>query len=1592
MKPLERKDRPTQQNVSGKTRTEEHPPVNNWKVDKLRGLLQRLGLWESYPRKIKMEDVLLISSISSTDLNTMEKGLYQQYIHKLMMLDCSARYLCLKATKSSEPQPTTTEDAGSSDEEDYIVKEDTSGAEDVCDMDSSVHPMDIHMAVFHCSDDFVRQYIFSKLCTCQFALPLLVPNPFSGEIEFPVWALRQIKKTWQNTQQPIFSAQVPIVSFVRLGKSSNSKSHILSNIINQRKHPVFFNRHCAGSMRHCLLMDGVVEITWYCAGYSERDIFDNCVAFVNLHGDASHHPRQLQFLQKVSAVTVLLLSESPLEEEARKTFKELRKSPTPLITLLSHAEKVQSKKTKNVKIAAKNRNEAELTGEIISSIKQCLPTKSERPSLADCLRIARQKQFRIDEDNEKCREGKEQAEQMMSLLKGENRKDRQEEEELLNLKRRHLPLQGELWENWCRKEKQQYRLHSTGERSNDMVLSDIKSEQQAIRLEQLNKAFRCSDFMKSFLQCLHQSEENNIPYMLQWLQIFLEEYTTGPLTKLQEKYHSIWAEMRQKPKGEDEELKKNLEKVSKEIKAMSVGLQHLMRELGQLYEAVHSVAKSEEFTDVQCLDTHPRIGAQMLIAGYPLELMDGDVAHVPIDWIKAVFDKLIQKLGDKKVFVLSVLGHQSSGKSTLLNTIFGLPLPVSAGRCTKGAFMQLLTVDEVMKEQLQFDFVLVVDTEGLRSLELSSETTWAHNNELATFIIGLGNMTLINIMGENPSEMQDTLLICVQAFMRMTSVKIKTSCIFVHQNVAETTANDKNKEGRIQLQKRLDEMTCIAAKEENLDIKCFSDIIHFDVDSQVFYFKNLLEGDPPMAPPNPSYSQNVQKLKDKLLCITKWQPDCQLPSLSEVKERIQDLWDALLRENFVFSSRNTLEISTYSKLEKSYGKWSWSIRKHALEIQQTWHNKINSNLVDEVYMSDLIKEFDEIYAQLTDEIETYFTHEEQPEILVNWRCNVDTRFQTLKDKLIEDTQRKCKDLLNRKCRSELEGKRSGYEAELLRMSRSLASTLQDQKLTSDQMRPHFDELWTKWLTKISLEKRPEKQVDIQAVVEGILYNQFKMEKEIAQRIQKHKEMISFQFQVNKHVSLTWQKWIATKMKLLETANIEKEGQRITEEIAADVQKYIIGKSRENVDFNEIFIHEILERISQTLETYEKSENHIKLEPMYKVNISIYSCTKAVERFSKMHADFKRKNDLLTCLSEKKEEYFQYFKDSCDGATAVTIFANFLCNYLKSEIKQQMYQKVSLQIVDHMKHNYPAFNGNRANLEDHILKELAEKQKFDSYVEYLERPKQYFEKFIRGRVEDCCRDQSLTSDLLNRNLKMLVERTLTESSIVTSELKEKEGTITMWLEKFCSKLGSDISISRASFKNIECEGTGNLSFLQDMMAKSLSDMQEKTEQEIKTSCLDFEMFQNRPDDILIDQLSGCWEQCPFCRAICTNTMAGHDTDHSVRFHRPNGLVGTSFQSNNEFSVDSCTTLVSTDIRFFNRESKWTPFKEYRKAGPPFDKWSIKPDSSEKLYWKWFVCVFRNKLQEKFGYKFEGRGEIPGDWENISKPAVLKELDV
>ena len=84
--------------------------------------------------------------------------------------------------------------------------------------------------------------------------------------------------------------------------------------------------------------------------------------------------------------------------------------------------------------------------------------------------------------------------------------------------------------------------------------------------------------------------------------------------------------------------------------------------------------------------------------GNAIEIIDGDIDILEKDSLKKVmhFVKEAQKNAannENELIVITILGPQSSGKSTLLNFLMGAKFHVSAGRCTKGLNAMLLRTD-----------------------------------------------------------------------------------------------------------------------------------------------------------------------------------------------------------------------------------------------------------------------------------------------------------------------------------------------------------------------------------------------------------------------------------------------------------------------------------------------------------------------------------------------------------------------------------------------------------------------------------------------------------------------------------------------------------------------------------------------------------------------------------------------------------------------------------------------------------------------------------------------------------------------------------
>uniref|UniRef100_A0A8D2PZW8 Up-regulator of cell proliferation-like domain-containing protein n=1 Tax=Zosterops lateralis melanops TaxID=1220523 RepID=A0A8D2PZW8_ZOSLA len=420
-------------------------------------LLKRLGLESHYPRKIGMGDFHTICKTSLQDSQpSKDTELPCYFLQKLLTVDYQVRYLTYwdENNPGLAPLPQTREQKEQHSDSFKIFLDDLKEAiPERASRDSHVHPMDLQMAIFHCADDFLRQTLATKLAFCQLALPLLVPNPCTSDMEFPLYALSQIQRSWKEADKSgkqagtksykklIFQAQTPIVSFIRIGSSaSSSKSQLLNALLSRRKHDTFFHRHCRGSTR------------------DPDDTFECCVAFCNLHGDARDHGAQLQFLQEISAVNVALVSDlEHLDDRGEKLLQGLWKSQSPLVCLLTEKENVAAgQASKNIKIGIKNRNEAELMDQLTKTLRNLLEGPNPHFSLDACVDKARQHRFIVDADHPACVTARAKAKELADLLK---------KEKLSEIKSQLLPLQGKLWKQWCKKDKELTRLQEKGDKS-----------------------------------------------------------------------------------------------------------------------------------------------------------------------------------------------------------------------------------------------------------------------------------------------------------------------------------------------------------------------------------------------------------------------------------------------------------------------------------------------------------------------------------------------------------------------------------------------------------------------------------------------------------------------------------------------------------------------------------------------------------------------------------------------------------------------------------------------------------------------------------------------------------------------------------------------------------------------------------------------------------------------------------------------------------------------------------------------------------------------------------------------------------------------
>ncbi|KTF92151.1 hypothetical protein cypCar_00048315 [Cyprinus carpio] len=409
-------------------------------------------------------------------------------------------------------------------------------------------------------------------------------------------------------------------------------------------------------------------------------------------------------------------------------------------------------------------------------------------------------------------------------------------------------------------------------------------------------------------------------------------------------------------------------------------------------------------------------------------------------------------------------------------------------------------------------------------------------------------------------------------------------------------------------------------------------------------------------------------------------------------------------------------------------------------------------------------------------------------------------------------------------------------------------------------------------------------------------------------------------------------------------------------------------------YNKSYIQQLIDFIKAKLIEHEQRQQKYVFKKHFFSDLVLSICKSVQKTLTDQNKIFKEANDPVLYFTRKREDYYRIFQKYCQGATSATIIGQIICNKLKEPIEQSVYKKTARDLADDMRSNCESLNGNRSNLEKHILKILAEEENFEKFKTYIHNPKEHFKSFIRDEVSRYINDNFTISVLpkmkadLRQKDNQIIEAVQRASERVGKNSRDAD----RWLMIFTLNLSDVLIFSENDLKGVSRDDV-DVEHLAKVIRKQLPSIISEISNEFSTESFRQKLDnKDRPDEILYEHLCQCcWVQCPFCKAICTNTAEDHDPQsHSVPFHRPEGLNGWHYTGTKNLCADFCTTLVTSTKSFrpSHESEKLIPYKDYKSAGGIYAEWSITPDLTELSYWKRFVCRFQEELEEYYEKKF------------------------
>ncbi|KAM9305388.1 uncharacterized protein PAF06_013936 [Gastrophryne carolinensis] len=1436
-----------------------------------------------------------------------------------------------------------------------------------------VHPMDVSCIVLHCADHFLQQEIVTKMAVCQFAVPLLLPSVRGPGCTFMIWAMRDIVKRWRPQslretkgfiEKSLVNIDLPFYSFVRLENCSLSKSAIVNQLLvpGQQHYDYFIHRNMEGGNLVRKISDGLVELACYFpSGQDASDIFTDPLAVLNLRGEVLSNGTQFGFLTQISSV-VFIFADS-ISEAEYQLLSSLQIKNTEYVFILCSSLAIEKNTMEYIKkfspIPKCIRKDSRLNdAALVKRIQAKMKDSSSSPlNMEQMIDVAHAFGIYVDEESKECQTAKCKA---LEITK-----------EIQNVeiyKKQTMQLQGELWKELADIDIELCRMKKQGDLNGEKYRARLKDKRADLFKQQHHH--KPPSGIQKFIHALGVLNPVERQFFVKWIKIFLDSIARTSLSKLQEEYRLACT-------NESKNASK-IKLLDQKMCESSLGIEHFLRELGQFYEAEQFMVNEDKIrADEKLFNQLPGVAADLLLDGFPLELVDGDASNIPVQWIKDILASLNEKTGGRcKIKVITVLGVQSTGKSTLLNTMFGLQFPVANGRCTRGAFMTLVKVNESLQNELRCHFIAVIDTEGLKAPELASlEQSFEHDNQLATLVIGLSDITIINMSMENTSDMKDVLQIVVHAFLRMETAGRKPNCQFVHQNVGDVSAFQNNMRDRKTLGEELDIITATAAKmEKRNEVSKFADIMDYDKEKQTWYIPSLWLGVPPMASINAGYSEHVYQLKRHLFDFIKHHSE-DPQTFSDFSEWLTSLWKAVKYETFIFSFRNSLVAEAYGKLNVKYYELQWNFEKEIYSWMLEDENVVRNEKLEDLQvllkklMDDLKIKLHNEEAKMREALEQYFeSGSDRKNLIERYREEFLTSAKHLRNQHESIWRSKLQEAISiRKGKLEMQAIKERYRLTIEEKVSILIDQCKDSKISLDNegIKLKFEEMWNETRLELPLSYLTEHDIgeEILTQLTKDMSNCVGVVKEKLHSIKSLSAVQEMNFKIQNHYfSPKFNEQLKNSGGPFDMKDVEIQCKRLFDSLQSKCDSFIKKKISLKEDYHEIYGQELLNTITEELQ--QDGFQKLHTTALFDLDVKLCILAKAVPLFQVMHKDFIKNNDPKLMLEQLKTQYSLIFenifkmKDECQNRAR-----DFCDTCLKPAIVEYVYKKLGKEMMDDIFQGEDSKQySNRMFFQYSVLKKIIEDNTFNQYYEYLKHYQVFVNKWISSSIEEKYKHSGALEGLLN---KVLTQVTTKVMQVLDDPSNAKCVNVPLFLDKFCDTLRKDLIIPQTAMKVITFQNKATVSQFTSDIKKFISSMSNEIKEELTALCIK-DILSNvtlKPQKKLFNTLIGCGKECPFCKVPCEAGGPAHN-EHFASAHRPQGLVGMRNSKTNILYHSLCSTDVVGNGSFRNPDTGWNPClnKEYRKIYPD---WSIQPDYSLKAsdYWKFVFKEFNKEFAEK-----------------------------